>query len=134
MNEHFILIDIIEFILCKDVALAVNRWLIVSPIVKSQRTNEHQRCSSSCTPSRFSLLKSSTKKNGKIFVKTIFHFETFSLIFQSALFNFQSLMVVILLMICTCTYIHDFYPTFLNRYKHGFVWRRSMKKMFEICF
>ncbi|CAF1378152.1 unnamed protein product [Rotaria magnacalcarata] len=39
---------------------------------------------------------------------------------MSALFNFQSLLVVILLLICTCTYIHDFYPKLLDRYRTGF--------------
>ncbi|KJE88615.1 hypothetical protein CAOG_00242 [Capsaspora owczarzaki ATCC 30864] len=38
---------------------------------------------------------------------------------QSAIFNFQSLLLVVLLVICTCTYIHDFAPALLDRHKTG---------------
>ncbi|EAL62705.1 TMEM167 family protein [Dictyostelium discoideum AX4] len=38
-----------------------------------------------------------------------------------AIFNFQSLLVVILLFICTCTYIRGSYPSLLEvRDKHSF--------------
>ncbi|CAK9819821.1 Protein kish-A [Anthophora plagiata] len=33
---------------------------------------------------------------------------------MSALFNFQSLMAVILLLICTCTYIRSIVPTLMD--------------------
>ncbi|EGC32656.1 hypothetical protein DICPUDRAFT_56985 [Dictyostelium purpureum] len=40
---------------------------------------------------------------------------------MSAIFNFQSLLVVILLFICTCTYIKSTYPSILEvRDKHSF--------------
>ncbi|EDK45263.1 hypothetical protein LELG_03442, partial [Lodderomyces elongisporus NRRL YB-4239] len=38
---------------------------------------------------------------------------------QSALFNFQSLLQVILLLICTCTYIHSVTPAILDSRKSG---------------
>ncbi|ODV67056.1 DUF1242-domain-containing protein [Hyphopichia burtonii NRRL Y-1933] len=38
---------------------------------------------------------------------------------MSALFNFQSLLQVILLLICTCTYVHSTWPTLLNKNKTG---------------
>ncbi|KAI1495326.1 hypothetical protein F5X96DRAFT_4719 [Biscogniauxia mediterranea] len=39
---------------------------------------------------------------------------------QSALFNFQSLLLVILLLICTCAYVHQIFPTILDRNKQGY--------------
>ncbi|KAJ0125031.1 transmembrane protein [Diaporthe amygdali] len=38
---------------------------------------------------------------------------------MSALFNFQSLLLVILLLICTCAYVHDMFPSVLDRKKDG---------------
>ncbi|KAI0970984.1 hypothetical protein F4678DRAFT_462119 [Xylaria arbuscula] len=38
---------------------------------------------------------------------------------QSALFNFQSLLLVILLLICTSAYVHNLFPTILDRNKQG---------------
>ncbi|KZV73035.1 DUF1242-domain-containing protein [Peniophora sp. CONT] len=40
---------------------------------------------------------------------------------MSALFNFQSLLLVILLMICTCTYVRAVAPTLIDRNKEGFL-------------
>ncbi|KAJ1985054.1 Essential protein suggested to function early in the secretory pathway [Dimargaris verticillata] len=40
---------------------------------------------------------------------------------MSALFNFQSLLLVILLAICTCTYVHAQFPYILDRNKQGFL-------------
>ena len=40
---------------------------------------------------------------------------------QSALFNFQSLLLVILLMICTCTYVRAVAPSLIDRNKEGCV-------------
>lgn len=40
---------------------------------------------------------------------------------QSALFNFQSLLLVILLMICTCAYIRAVAPRLIDRNKEGCV-------------
>ncbi|BAM82365.1 hypothetical protein, conserved [Cyanidioschyzon merolae strain 10D] len=39
---------------------------------------------------------------------------------MSALFNFNSLLIVILLLICTCTYVHALQPRLLDRNKTGF--------------
>nr|CAD7461058.1 unnamed protein product [Timema tahoe] len=39
----------------------------------------------------------------------------------SALFNFQSLLTVILLLICTCAYIRSIFPSLLDRNKVGYV-------------
>jgi len=39
---------------------------------------------------------------------------------MSALFNFESLLLVILLLICTCTYLHAQIPAVMDRNKHGF--------------
>ncbi|EGG25198.1 TMEM167 family protein [Cavenderia fasciculata] len=48
---------------------------------------------------------------------------------MSAIFNFQSLLVVILLFICTCTYIRASYPKLLEvRNKHsisGLPWKAA---------
>ncbi|MCJ1243459.1 hypothetical protein MMC30_000656 [Trapelia coarctata] len=38
---------------------------------------------------------------------------------MSALFNFQSLLLVILLLICTSTYIHNVVPSYMDRNKDG---------------
>ncbi|XP_077555520.1 transmembrane protein 167A-like protein ksh [Haemaphysalis longicornis] len=38
---------------------------------------------------------------------------------MSALFNFQSLLTVVLLLICTCAYIRSIYPSLLDRNKEG---------------
>ncbi|SRR6266496_3787156 len=39
---------------------------------------------------------------------------------MSALFNFESLLLVILLLICTSTYLHAQIPAVMDRNKHGF--------------
>lgn len=38
---------------------------------------------------------------------------------QSAIFNFQSLLTVILLLICTCAYIRALAPNLLDKNKSG---------------
>ncbi|PAV87652.1 hypothetical protein WR25_15415 [Diploscapter pachys] len=38
---------------------------------------------------------------------------------ESAIFNFQSLISVILLLICTCAYFRAFAPKIIDRYKEG---------------
>ena len=43
-----------------------------------------------------------------------------SLILQSAIFNFQSLLTVILLLICTCAYIRALAPSLLDKNKTGY--------------
>ncbi|PXF46723.1 Protein kish-A [Gracilariopsis chorda] len=40
---------------------------------------------------------------------------------MSAVFNFESLLIVILLVICTCAYIRSMYPSLLDRNKTGFL-------------
>ncbi|KAH9939611.1 uncharacterized protein BXZ73DRAFT_99227 [Epithele typhae] len=40
---------------------------------------------------------------------------------MSALFNFQSLLLVILLLICTCTYVRSVAPGIVDRNKQGFL-------------
>lgn len=45
---------------------------------------------------------------------------------QSALFNFQSLLLVILLLICTCTYVRAVAPRLIDRNKEGYVRRNSV--------
>ncbi|XP_015510894.1 protein kish-A [Neodiprion pinetum] len=40
---------------------------------------------------------------------------------MSALFNFQSLLTVVLLLICTCAYIRSIVPSILDRNKSGFL-------------
>ncbi|EFX70219.1 hypothetical protein DAPPUDRAFT_61481, partial [Daphnia pulex] len=39
----------------------------------------------------------------------------------SALFNFQSLLTITLLLICTCAYIRSLTPSLLDRNKTGFL-------------
>ncbi|SPQ96906.1 unnamed protein product (mitochondrion) [Plasmodiophora brassicae] len=39
---------------------------------------------------------------------------------MSAFFNFQSLLCVILLAICTCAYLHARWPALLDAHKNGF--------------
>uniref|UniRef100_A0A665TB81 Protein kish n=1 Tax=Echeneis naucrates TaxID=173247 RepID=A0A665TB81_ECHNA len=43
----------------------------------------------------------------------------FSLNLQSAIFNFQSLLTVILLLICTCAYVRALAPSLLDKNKTG---------------
>ncbi|KAF7543191.1 hypothetical protein G7Z17_g10942 [Cylindrodendrum hubeiense] len=38
---------------------------------------------------------------------------------MSALFNFQSLLLVLLLLICTSAYVHHFAPGFMDKKKDG---------------
>ncbi|XP_065169960.1 protein kish [Atheta coriaria] len=38
---------------------------------------------------------------------------------MSALFNFQSLLTVLLLMICTCAYLRSLFPSIIDRSKVG---------------
>ena len=38
---------------------------------------------------------------------------------MSAIFHFESLLIVMLLLICTCTYIHAQTPSLLDRHKVG---------------
>lgn len=45
---------------------------------------------------------------------------SFSFILQSAIFNFQSLLTVILLLICTCAYIRAMAPSLLDKNKTGY--------------
>ncbi|KAI8586121.1 hypothetical protein BDZ88DRAFT_430312 [Geranomyces variabilis] len=40
---------------------------------------------------------------------------------MSAIFHFQSLLLVLLLLICTCTYIRAQFPSVLDRNKSGFL-------------
>ena len=40
---------------------------------------------------------------------------------QSALFNFQSLLLVVLLLVCTCTYARAVAPRLIDRNKDGYV-------------
>uniref|UniRef100_V5HUN2 Protein kish n=1 Tax=Ixodes ricinus TaxID=34613 RepID=V5HUN2_IXORI len=40
---------------------------------------------------------------------------------MSALSNFQSLLAVVLLLICTCAYVRSIYPSLLDRNKEGFL-------------
>uniref|UniRef100_A0AAZ3P9I9 Protein kish n=1 Tax=Oncorhynchus tshawytscha TaxID=74940 RepID=A0AAZ3P9I9_ONCTS len=41
------------------------------------------------------------------------------ILFRSAIFNFQSLLTVILLLICTCAYIRALAPSLLDKNKSG---------------
>lgn len=41
------------------------------------------------------------------------------------MFNFQSLLLVILLLICTSTYVHAIFPALLDNRKEGYVLRLS---------
>lgn len=49
---------------------------------------------------------------------------------QSALFNFQSLLAVILLVICTCAYIRAQFPALLDRNKTGYSHIDNHPRMF----
>ncbi|KAF8581948.1 DUF1242-domain-containing protein [Ramaria rubella] len=40
---------------------------------------------------------------------------------MSALFHFQSLLLVLLLLICTCTYVRSIAPRIVDRNKEGFL-------------
>ncbi|KAK7044767.1 DUF1242-domain-containing protein [Favolaschia claudopus] len=40
---------------------------------------------------------------------------------MSALFNFQSILLVILLLICTCAYVRALFPSLIDRNKTGFL-------------
>ncbi len=44
---------------------------------------------------------------------------------QSAIFNFQSLLTVVLLMICLCTFVHTYAPSWLDSHKKGCVNSRA---------
>ncbi|TQS36298.1 hypothetical protein Golomagni_03256, partial [Golovinomyces magnicellulatus] len=41
---------------------------------------------------------------------------------ESALFNFQSALLVLLLIICTSTYCHQLFPSFMDRNKQSPIW------------
>jgi hypothetical protein len=40
---------------------------------------------------------------------------------QLGILKFQTLLLVVLLFICTCTYLHGVFPAFLDRNKNGYV-------------
>jgi Protein of unknown function (DUF1242) len=40
---------------------------------------------------------------------------------QSALFNFQSALMVLLLLICTSAYCHQLFPAYMDRRKDSYV-------------
>lgn len=42
-------------------------------------------------------------------------------ILQTAIFNFQSALLVLLLLICTSAYVHQLFPGIMDRNKDGFV-------------
>ena len=44
---------------------------------------------------------------------------SFLSLLQSAIFNFQSLLVVILLLICTCAYFRQMFPKIIDAHKTG---------------
>lgn len=48
---------------------------------------------------------------------------------QSAIFNFQSLLTVILLLICTCAYLRAMVPNLLDKNKTGYV----NCSLFQLC-
>lgn len=53
--------------------------------------------------------------------ETWYHFSfKIVIILQSALFNFQSMLIVALLVICTCAYIRSHTPSLLDRNKTGY--------------
>ncbi|PMD27272.1 DUF1242-domain-containing protein [Hyaloscypha hepaticicola] len=41
---------------------------------------------------------------------------------MSALFNFQSALMVLLLLICTSAYCHQLFPAFMDRKKENAMW------------
>lgn len=45
---------------------------------------------------------------------------------QSALFNFQSLLLVLLLLICTSAYAHYVFPGIMDRNRDGYVFARPL--------
>ncbi len=47
---------------------------------------------------------------------------------QSALFNFQSLLLVILLLICTCTYVRAVAPRLIDSNKQGYVFSALLRR------
>ena len=47
--------------------------------------------------------------------------QTHDYVYQSALFHFQALLLVILLFICTCTYVRAVAPRLVDRNKQGSV-------------
>uniref|UniRef100_A0A803XL42 Protein kish n=1 Tax=Meleagris gallopavo TaxID=9103 RepID=A0A803XL42_MELGA len=51
----------------------------------------------------------------------------------SAIFNFQSLLTVILLLICTCAYIRSLAPSLLDKNKTGYVTERKHFPTFSCC-
>ena len=38
---------------------------------------------------------------------------------MSAIFNFRSLLIVLLLITCTCSYVHAYMPSWLDNHKKG---------------
>ncbi|KAJ2147655.1 hypothetical protein IW142_001533 [Coemansia sp. RSA 564] len=58
-----------------------------------------------------------------VFAGVVFFLENYGelLVQMTALFNFQSLMLVVLLTICTCTYLRAQAPSLVDRNKTGFV-------------
>lgn len=58
--------------------------------------------------------------------RSVRHNLTTVLVRQSALFNFQSLLLVILLLICTCTYVRAVAPRLIDRNKEGCVHHVTM--------
>ena len=53
--------------------------------------------------------------------KQLMRFDSTLIVSQSALFNFQSLLLVLLLFICTSAYTHYVFPAIMDRNKDGYV-------------
>ena len=52
---------------------------------------------------------------------------------QSAIFNFQSILAVILLLICTCTYCRALFPQIMDRHKTGSVTHVHPPHLHDCC-
>lgn len=58
------------------------------------------------------------------------------LVRQAALFNFQSLLTVLLLLTCTCAYVHHVRPQLLDSHKTGYrglFWKLARIGEFRSC-
>jgi len=53
---------------------------------------------------------------------------------QSAIFNFQSLLTVVLLLICTCAYVRAMFPSLLDNRKEGWVIKITHDQSFIVIF
>lgn len=85
-------------------------------------TNNHYTSNLNTKPTRSQWYHCHPLKNSR-------HSQTNHIMIQLGILKFQTLLLVVLLFICTCTYLHGVFPAFLDRNKNGYVEKAVMRRI-----